>query len=108
MKDAIGFAIQKNVIIQVSKLFRFVYVLCISYYKRHWHQCLTHLDAIFDLYYLSSTFLECPKNHFICKNKKCIHKNKLCDGANDCDDNSDEIVGCEGNWKFNVYMYFMG
>ena len=65
--------------------------------------CKYYLDAIFNLYYAISNFLACPKNHFICENKKCIHNNKLCDGANDCDDDSDEGSVCESNWKFNVY-----
>ena len=59
----------------------------------------TSLNTIVNLYFSIPTFAACPKNHFICENEKCIHNNKLCDGANDCDDDSDESFFCEGNWK---------
>ena len=45
----------------------------------------------------------CPKYHFLCGNKSCIHEDKLCDGVNDCEDNDDETIYCEGNRNFNVY-----
>ena len=36
-------------------------------------------------------------NYFRCKNKRCVPKSKVCDGYNDCLDNSDEVDGCKGN-----------
>ncbi|XP_076159537.1 low-density lipoprotein receptor-related protein 1B-like [Alosa pseudoharengus] len=39
--------------------------------------------------------LKCPLNHIQCiGTKKCIHFNKLCDGALDCEDGYDEGVHC--------------
>uniref|UniRef100_A0AAX7U7X7 EGF-like domain-containing protein n=1 Tax=Astatotilapia calliptera TaxID=8154 RepID=A0AAX7U7X7_ASTCA len=38
---------------------------------------------------------QCPLNHMQCTGtKKCIHFNKLCNGARDCDDGYDEGVHC--------------
>ncbi|GFR82369.1 atrial natriuretic peptide-converting enzyme [Elysia marginata] len=33
---------------------------------------------------------ECPEKHVKCNDNKCIHSSWLCDGYQDCDDNSDE------------------
>ena len=38
----------------------------------------------------------CDSRHFECKNKRCIGAYLICDGANDCGDNSDEVLGCDG------------
>ena len=39
----------------------------------------------------------CETNQFLCENQKCIPENWICNGFNDCGDNSDEIgVVCEG------------
>ena len=38
----------------------------------------------------------CPENHFTCKNQKCVTGGYLCNGQDDCGDNSDETVGCTG------------
>lgn len=41
--------------------------------------------------------IRCPLNHIQCiGTKKCIHFNKLCNGAKDCDDGYDEGVHCRG------------
>ena len=37
----------------------------------------------------------CASTAFECDNKRCVLKNFLCDGDNDCMDNSDER-GCAG------------
>ena len=39
----------------------------------------------------------CEKGYFTCSNKVCIPTTKLCDGYNDCGDNSDEKEICNGN-----------
>ena len=38
----------------------------------------------------------CPVNSFRCNNKRCIQISRVCDGTNDCQDNSDEEEGCHG------------
>ncbi|RVE57703.1 hypothetical protein OJAV_G00201900 [Oryzias javanicus] len=41
--------------------------------------------------------IRCPLNHIQCiGTKKCIHFNKLCNGARDCEDGFDEGVHCRG------------
>lgn len=41
--------------------------------------------------------IRCPLNHIQCiGTKKCIHFNKLCNGARDCEDGYDEGVHCRG------------
>ena len=43
----------------------------------------------------------CPKGHFLCTNKKCVNGLAMCDGNDDCGDNSDETTGCTGK-LFNL------
>ena len=38
----------------------------------------------------------CEKKNFLCANGNCIPKNKLCNGYDDCNDNSDETTICTG------------
>ena len=38
----------------------------------------------------------CPEGHFLCQNQKCLRAEVMCDGRNDCGDNSDEENGCFG------------
>ena len=45
----------------------------------------------------------CPDNHFSCTNKKCVTGDSLCDGHDDCGDNSDETHGCEGRCDYPMY-----
>ena len=33
----------------------------------------------------------CPQNTFHCSNGKCINRDFICDGENDCGDGSDEV-----------------
>ena len=39
----------------------------------------------------------CPTEKFQCSNDKCLNASRLCDGKNDCGDNSDEGTICTGN-----------
>ncbi|XP_076428807.1 MAM and LDL-receptor class A domain-containing protein 1 [Peromyscus maniculatus bairdii] len=50
-------------------------------------------DVLFqDCSPLLSTNRKCTADEFMCANKHCISKDKLCDFVNDCADNSDETV----------------
>ena len=43
-------------------------------------------------------FVDCPIGKFLCDNGKCIYHAFICDGHNDCGDNSDEQEVCGGKW----------
>ena len=47
----------------------------------------------------------CPVNSFRCNNKRCIQVSRVCDGTNDCQDNSDEEEGCHGKNYIKSYLY---
>ena len=38
----------------------------------------------------------CSTNLFACGNNKCIPPSLVCNGKNDCDDNTDEDATCTG------------
>ena len=38
----------------------------------------------------------CHADYFRCRNRRCVKRSRVCDGFNDCLDNSDEIDGCTG------------
>ena len=50
----------------------------------------------------------CPDGHFLCQNQKCLRAEVMCDGRNDCGDNSDEEKGCFGNKYFLNKNWFVG
>ena len=39
---------------------------------------------------------QCPPNHYKCNNDACVPQVWVCDGDNDCGDNSDELASCGG------------
>ena len=39
----------------------------------------------------------CPRENFLCANENCLDASYLCNGKNDCGDNSDEGTICSGN-----------
>ena len=45
-----------------------------------------------DLNYLHLESTSCGQYQFQCRNKKCIHKEYVCNLSDDCGDNSDETV----------------
>ena len=48
----------------------------------------------------------CPREKFLCSNEKCLNASRLCDGNNDCGDNSDEGTVCTGDYvDCTLYNY---
>lgn len=39
----------------------------------------------------------CSRYDFLCANDKCVNASVVCDGKDDCGDNSDEGTVCTGN-----------
>ena len=48
----------------------------------------------------------CLNNQYTCSNKNCIPSVKICNGFDDCGDNSDEIEACYRMNILQVYQYF--
>ena len=49
----------------------------------------------------------CPKHYFICGNGKCLRPSEICNGRDNCGDNSDEGTICSGkirNTRFDCHM----
>ena len=55
----------------------------------------------------SFIFKECPENYFQCSNSRCVQTSNICDGNDDCGDNSDEILPCDGNNIITEYTIFI-
>lgn len=49
--------------------------------------------------------MPCGLHAFRCKNKRCVPKSSICDGVNDCEDNSDESA-CSTHHKCNPKTEF--
>ena len=45
----------------------------------------------------------CRLNQFKCDNKNCVPRSFLCNGRDDCGDNSDEMQNCKRNTDKNIY-----
>ena len=47
----------------------------------------------------------CPVSEYTCDNLRCIAKDRVCNGVNDCGDNSDERPNCtrESVWCFIIF-----
>lgn len=52
-------------------------------------------------FYLQLIVGTCPPSYFTCNDGKCIPMRWKCDSKADCDDSSDETVGCG---KFFAYL----
>lgn len=46
----------------------------------------------------------CPQNTFHCSNGKCINRDFICDGENDCGDGSDEVSNIEKNLSLKQFV----
>ena len=44
----------------------------------------------------------CPPTHFVCTNRRCRNPSTMCDGIDDCGDNSDESIGCNGKLIYTL------
>lgn len=54
----------------------------------------------YNLFKFHSLFVgTCPPSYFTCNDGKCIPMRWKCDSKSDCDDDSDETIGC-GKRKF--------
>ena len=51
-------------------------------------------NVLYTFTYFSCIFAACTDSKFRCVNTMCISKWLLCDGSNDCGDNSDETIIC--------------
>jgi hypothetical protein len=50
----------------------------------------------------------CPESRFECGNHLCVNQGDLCDGTDDCGDNSDESPSlCSKCWFTFVYVYII-
>ena len=56
--------------------------------------------AIFDV--SENLMSNCPPSHFRCVNKRCIRSTMMCNGEDDCGDNTDETLGCNGRMIYDT------
>ena len=62
------------------------------------------MHAIFDI--VEPLTANCDSSHFQCGNKRCIHSYLLCDGSDDCGDNGDETLGCNGIFRIKLRNHY--
>ena len=53
----------------------------------------------FESYILIQLQGNCSIGHFRCTNGRCVSKTQVCNGVDDCLDNSDEIKDCKSKLK---------
>ena len=51
------------------------------------------------LFQQSTTAGVCSKDDFLCANDKCVKASMICDGKDDCGDESDEGTVCSGDYS---------
>lgn len=47
----------------------------------------------------------CPQSRFQCNNNLCVSLNDICDGTDDCGDNSDESPTMCGEFIININLF---
>ena len=47
----------------------------------------------------------CSIGHFRCTNGRCVSKTQVCNGVDDCLDNSDEVTDCKSDIKISKQSY---
>ena len=52
----------------------------------------------------NSTHASCEHDHFLCANDECVAASYMCDGNDDCGDNSDESTICSGDSQWLVII----
>ena len=50
--------------------------------------------SLFLFLHLQSTLSECDSDEFKCRNGNCLRRGLVCDGSDDCGDDSDEDMLC--------------
>ena len=54
----------------------------------------------------SYVILECPKDHYICPSKSCIHQNEWCNSVNSCNNQSEAENFCNGKLYIWLLLLF--
>ena len=81
-----------------GKKIELMYKYYLYYYKNEYHNTTTYRLCFIML------LGECPMNHFNCTNNRCVSHSGVCNGHNDCGDNSDEVQGCKGIMRIPIMI----